>query len=119
MALSYSDWESIYSAINSSQRGSEVVVGKVVKSNQKNMVVWLKEFGDQPIPCVGFAYEAIFYDETPLKTKRKTANVRAKVPKKGDIVVVLRQLGERRLARCVGVILAPPKAYISKDVDGS
>lgn len=119
MPLEHPDWSSIYDAIAAGQRPSEVVVGKVVKSNKKNMVVWIKEFGDQPIPCVGFRYEFTFYDETPLKTKKKTAVAKPQVPRKGDIVVVLRQLGERRLARCIGVILSPPKAYVGKDVDGT
>lgn len=115
MALEQKDWASIYEAIRDGQRGSEIVVGTVIKSNQKDMVVWVKEFGDQPIPCVGFRYNVTYYDETPLKTKQKKATAVPKVPKKGDIVVVLRQLGERRLARCIGIILAPPKAYISLD----
>lgn len=93
------------------------ITGKVVKVDKKNKCIFMKEFGDQPIPIVGFDYEVKYYDETPrgtngvavgaaqpFKTKVKTAKVTVVMPKVGSTVVVAREMGTRRMPRCLGVI---------------
>lgn len=91
--------------------------GKVIKRDVSKRLVWLEEFGDQPVPIVAFDYDVKYYDETPngttvpasgsaspFKTKTKTVVTRVRVPNVGDTVLVARELGTRRLPRCLGVI---------------
>jgi hypothetical protein len=97
---------------------SYFVTGTVVRSDQDTMCVWLKEFGEQPIPIVGFKVEVTYYDETPAGTKapsvgsdspykltKKKAKVKTLVPDPGQLVLVVREMGETRIPRCLGVIL--------------
>lgn len=110
--LTQADWESIYQTINSALPTHEVTYGKVVKRDTKKKLVWLKEFGDQPIPLVGFKAEVTYYDTTPTGVKKKVAKIEPEVPKVGELVVVLRQMGSRRLPKCVGVVLSRPGSYV-------
>jgi hypothetical protein len=112
MPLSHSDWESIYQAIQRALPAHEVTYGAVVKRDVKRKLVWLKEFGDQPIPLVGFKGEVTYYDTTPTGVKKKVAKIEPEVPNVGEIVVVLRQMGSRRLPKCVGVVLSRPGSYV-------
>lgn len=104
--LTDADFAAIYKAIEEAIPQSEVVYGKVIKRDVAQGLVWLDEFGDQPIPLVGFNGEVHFYDTTPTGVKLKKAKIVHQVPKKGQTVVVLRQLGSRRLPKCVGVVLS-------------
>lgn len=123
MPISEPEWVSIRSMIEevaadlSGNRASYFSTGKVIKRDEENKLVWLEEFGDQPIPVVGFDYEVKYYYATsaglstpaagaglPSKTVTKTVQVKVKVPKVGDTVVVAREFGSRRIPRCIGVI---------------
>ena len=106
MALSDADWNSIYTAIAKAIPPNEVVYGKVVKRDEKKKLIWLKEFGEQPIPLVGFNGTVTVYDETAQGVKKKVVKVEPQVPRVGELVVVLRQMGVRRLPKCVGVVLS-------------
>lgn len=117
MPLDHNDWREIQSLVSRlvAQQGEYFVQGKVVKNDPKRKLVWLKEFGDQPIPCVSFDYQVKYYVNTssgfvggdqitPRKTRPYTPDVEILVPKVGDIVLVARHLGSRRLPKCLGVI---------------
>lgn len=116
--LSWGLWQQIHQAINSSRPRSEVTYGQVIKRDEKNMLVWIKDLGNQPIPIVGFRMEVDYYDNHPFgntttvgtpvtqKVTKKTAKVRILLPEIGDTVVVLRQLGVHRLPKAVGIILS-------------
>ena len=123
MPISEPEWTSIVTMIEKvvrrivGTRGDYFITGKVIKVDNLNKCVYLKEFGDQPIPIVGFDYEVKYYDESPrgtnygasgsaanFKTLKKTAKATVIMPKIGDSVLVARELGTRRLPRCIGVI---------------
>jgi hypothetical protein len=123
MPISEAEWLSISTMIEKvvkqvvGKRADYFVTGKVIKVDIPNKCVFLKEFGDQAIPIVGFDYTVKYYDETPngtntstvgtsanYRTTVKTANAKVVMPKKGDLVLVARELGIRRLPRCLGVI---------------
>lgn len=104
MALQQADWESIYNAIRTTIPAHEVTYGKVVKRDARKKLVWLSEYGDQPIPIVAFNQTVTIHDETPTGIKVKTVKIDVEVPKVGELVVVLRQMGERRLPKCIGVV---------------
>lgn len=106
MPLDDSDWNAIYEAISRAIPQHEIVYGRVVKRDEHKKLIWLKEFGDQPIPLVGFNGKVTVYDETATTTRRKVVKLEHEVPQKGDLVVVLRQMGTRRLGKCVGVVLS-------------
>lgn len=104
--------------------------GKVIKRNVAKKLVWLEDFGDQPIPLVAFSYQVKYYDETPnntnvptvgsaspFTTRTKTVTAEVQVPKIGDTVLVARELGTRRLPRCLGVILAKPGDWLVAEVE--
>jgi hypothetical protein len=111
MALSDLDFVSIRSLVErvvseiSGRRDSFFVTGKVIKRDEAKKLVWLKEFGDQPIPVVGFDYIVKYYDEgADGVTRVKKSIVQVQVPMIGATVFVARELGSRRLPRCLGVI---------------
>jgi hypothetical protein len=116
--LDEADWESIYRAINSAVTPSEIVYGRVIKRDTKRLLIWIKEFGDQPIPLVGFNGIVSHFDTIPegnivdegldvdMKTVKKTQWIEHEVPRIGQTAVVLRQFGRRRLPKCIGIILS-------------
>ncbi len=117
--LSHRLWNTIQQLVAESTPGSEVVYGQVIDRDEDKMLVWLEDFGDQPIPIVGFRYTVNVYDESPrgttvpaqgqsspYQTYKKQFKVKTECPKIGDTVVVLRQMGSRRLAKCVGIVLS-------------
>lgn len=106
MPLSDADWNAIHSAIQRAVPVSELTYGRVTKRDERKKLIWLKEFGDQPIPLVGFNGTVTVYDETPAGTKKKIVRLEHEVPHIGELVVVQRQMGERRLGKCVGVVLS-------------
>jgi hypothetical protein len=103
-------WREIQRFVTSlmSQQGQAFTQGKVVKRDVANKLVWLREFGDQPIPLVAFNYQVKYYvpdtsgNQVPKKTK--VGEVDVLVPEIGDTVLVARHLGSRRLPKCLGVI---------------
>lgn len=112
MALSQSDWREIQKEVNRliAQVGEPFVQGEVVKNDQANRLVWLKEFGDQPIPMISFDYQVKYYYQNttgnmvPRTTKAHSKEVEILVPRIGETVLVARHMGSRRLPKCLGVI---------------
>lgn len=103
MALNDQDINTVQRMIDTAIRPSEVVYGKVIRRDEARKLIWMAEFGDQAIPLVGF--EGLFkvYDNGSVKHVR----IKHEVPKVGQTAVVLRQMGSRRLPKCVGIILSP------------
>jgi len=112
MAISDGEWESIRRLVDrlGSKRGEQIITGQVVKSDKNKDLVWLKEFGTQPIPMVAQEFEVWYYDTQyqlvggVLKstTVKKQCKVALKIPVPGNTVVVLREWGTSRLPRCLG-----------------
>lgn len=114
--LSKTDWFNI-------DRRIENIVGKfssptlaqgiVIKADANKNLVWLKEFGDQPIPVYTFDYDIKYYDTQPTGVSGATVNTRLvvkkavvtpKCPKVGETVLILKQFGSRALPKCIGVL---------------
>lgn len=110
MPISPQDWEAIYQAINAMQRPSEVIQGKVTKRDTENMLVWINEVGDQPIPIYSFDYQIKYYDvdqrgvSTIKRTDITKKDVSTLCPDIGDTILVLKQFGTNRLPKCIGVL---------------
>lgn len=113
MGLNQSDWREIQKYVNQlfAQSGEAFAQGAVVKNDAVKKLVWLKEFGDQPIPLISFDYRIKYYvpDGLGNSVAKKTAahsdeEVEVLVPRVGDIVLVARHMGSRRLPKCLGVI---------------
>lgn len=85
-------------------KGDFFTTGRVVKVDEINKCIYLAEFGDQAIPIVGFDYDVTYYDENATTTNKKTTVAKVKMPKVGETVFVAREMGTRRLPRCLGVI---------------
>lgn len=106
MTLTNDDVQTIWDMIRAIQTLNEVTYGKVTKRDEKRKLIWLADYGDQPIPVCGLEYEASFYDDDGTTVTKKTVKATPIIPKVGDLVVVLRQFGDRRLPKCVGVVLS-------------
>lgn len=118
MGLTNTDWFNIDRRIEDFVTGRTSPVfaqGKVIKADSKKNLVWLKEFGDQPIPVFTFDYDIKYYDTqptgnvtsgSPVKTqlKVKKAVVKPKCPKVGETVLIAKQHGSRSLPKCLGVL---------------
>lgn len=121
--ISEREWVSVRAMVESvikSVMGTRMdyfVTGQVIDRDEKNKLVWLAEFGDQPVPVVAYNYNAFYYDESPRLTKYGTVGTNAdyktykkkllieiEVPKVGETVLVAREWGTRRLPRCLGVL---------------
>lgn len=118
MPLDKEDWESIYQAIEAAKQPSEVTYGIVIKRDVKHRLIWVSEFGEQPIPIVGFQASVTVYDVEPNNhitdmglDVEETVTARHfqidhVVPEIGDTVVIVRQFGGRRLPKCLGTVLS-------------
>lgn len=126
MPLDHEDWRQIYKAIDKALPESIVVQGKVIKADPLKNVIWLNEFGDQPIPLFSFDYDVEYFDTEPTgnvtsgspvttQLQKKKARVKAVCPKVGDTVLVLKQYGSRRLPKCVGVLRSTGFTAIGSD----
>lgn len=124
MPLNNEDHKEIQRMVNrmiAQSVGEYFVQGKVIKNDPKRKLVWLKEFGDTPIPCIAFDVQVKYYYTEPhgnttavgtavnsrvatRKTKAYSPEVEILVPRVGDVVLVARHLGSRRLPKCLGVI---------------
>lgn len=104
--LSDADFESIFQAIQNGQTPHEIVYGKVVSRDERRKLIKIESFGDQWIPLVGLRQKVTYYDTTPTGVKEKSATIEPQVPAVGETAVILRQMGERRLGKCVGVVLS-------------
>jgi hypothetical protein len=123
MPLTEPEWLSISAMVEkivrrvAGTKGDYFITGKVLKVDKANKCIYLREFGDQPIPLVGFEYEITYYDESPrgtnygasgsaaqFKTRKKKAKVEIVMPRRGQTVLVAREMGAQRMPRCLGVI---------------
>jgi hypothetical protein len=118
-AITYADWSEIVNKIEEivAKQGEYFVQGEVIKRDETNKLVWLREFGDTPIPLFSFDYTVDVYDETPngtivpfwgtpspFRTKKKIYKVKVTVPAIGETVLVAKHLGADHLPKCVGVL---------------
>lgn len=97
-------WAEITNRIAEMGSNDEVVRGVVIKVDANNRTINVKEFGDTAIPLVCFDYNVTYYDSTASGVVKKTAIVEVKMPHVGDLVVILKQGGARRLPLCVGIV---------------
>lgn len=116
MPITDGEWISIRTMIESiaGKKGEYFVTGDVIKRDVDNKLVWLAEFGDQPIPIVAFDYKVKYYDSTVTvdfagqttgtQVTPKTVIAEVQVPQVGDTVIVAKELGVNRLPRCLGVL---------------
>lgn len=118
MPLTFDDWNEIMDRVGRmiGRSTNFFEQGKVIRRDINKRLVWLQEFGDQPIPVIGFNYEVKIYDTqptgnttavgTPVKSQTavRTYTVTPATPKVGDLVLVAKQMGTRRLPKCLGVI---------------
>lgn len=118
MPLDHDTWRQVDNLINDrikQSHGPFFSQGVVTRSDPTKNLVWLDEFGDQPIPLFTFDYDVKYYDTQPtgnvtsgqpVKTQLvvKKAVLTPKCPVVGDIVLVARQHGSRRLPKCLGVL---------------
>ena len=122
MPISEGEWSSISALIETiaarvSGNRNFFTTGKVIKRDEAKKLVWIEDFGDQPLPIIGFDYTVDVYDETPAgttvpsvgsgspyKVKKKTLTIKVQVPKIGQTVVIASELGSKKLPRCLGVI---------------
>lgn len=117
--LTYSDWQSILDKIDAmiGKRGEYFSQGEVTQRDEINRLVWTKEFGDQPIPLIGFDYQVDVYDATPrntvvpavgsaspFTTEKHTYTIRMMVPLIGETVLIAKHLGADHLPKCLGKI---------------
>lgn len=116
MPLDRGDWAMIDRRINElAQNAPQFAQGVVIKADAKKNLVWVSEFGDQPIPIYTFDYDIKYYDTrpngnvtsgqpVPTQLLRQQAIVTPKCPQVGDIVLIARQYGSRSLPKCLGVL---------------
>lgn len=104
--LTSDDIETIRRQIRTMRRLSEVTYGYVTKRDSKRKLIWLKEYGEQPIPICGLAYEGIYHDDDGVDVTKRVVHFEPLTPQVGQLVVVARQHGERRLPKCLGVVLS-------------
>ena len=106
--LTYDDWQQIQNWVNDAilnSHGPMFSQGTVTKADPVKNLVWLDEFGGQPIPIFGFSYNVKSYDTQPNGTLTvRHVTVTPQCPNVGDIVLVARQHGSRRLPKCLGVL---------------
>jgi hypothetical protein len=117
------EWESIAALVKRifSTRAESFVTGRVTRVDGINNNVYMSEFGQQPIPMVAQDLEITYYDTVwnPATSKnvaqKKTAKVKVVMPKKGDTVVCVRELGTHRIPRCLGKLIG--KKWIMTGLD--
>lgn len=125
MPFTHDEWREIQNLIGRvvEGQGEYFVQDVVVKSDPVRKVIWTKEFGDQAIPLFAFDYQVKYFESettgvsgtspgpysvakkiNPKKTKPYTKEVEVLTPRKGDVVLIARHLGARRLPKCLGVL---------------
>lgn len=108
--ISEPEWASIRALVSklvtqiAGHRGN-FITGQVVKRDEDNRLVWIKELGNQPIPIVGLDSNVKYYDtDATGKINVKHAVVAPVVPKVGQSIFVALEMGTQSLPRCIGVI---------------
>jgi len=109
--ISETEWHSIGRFIEkiasqvSGKRQDYFTTGQVIKIDTPNKCVYLAEFGDQPIPIVAWDYTLDYYDtDQNGNVQKRTSRATAIMPRVGDTIVVVRELGTRRLPRAIGIL---------------
>lgn len=116
------EWNSIRTVVEricaevSGRRQEFFQTGKVIKRDEVNRLVWIKGMGHTAIPIVSFNYDIRYYDTDELGNATvKNARAKIAVPKLGEIVLVVFELGSTRLPRCLGVVQG--KNYLETEED--
>lgn len=125
MSFSHGQWQAIQEMVGNmlQAQGEYFTQDIVVKSDPVRKLIWTKDFGDQPIPLFAFDYQVKYYGSVtstvsgaspgpytivnsliPRKTKAYSKEVEILTPRKGDVVLIARHLGARRLPKCLGVL---------------
>jgi hypothetical protein len=128
------EWNSIAQFVTkiametSGRRGDHFFVDKVIKRDEVNSLIWVKELVDTPIPLFGFDYLVKYIDETPAGTgwgwgdyiaKTQTIIVKPLTPNIGDLVLIAREMGSGRMPRCLGVLHSKNFATDEPEVDST
>ena len=119
--ISHGDWNEIQSLIRRmiGDQGDTFVQGTVIRNDPIRKVVFVKEFGDIPIPIVAHWYQVTYNTRDTsgrvLRTKTipYSTDVDVLVPRVGDIVFIAQHLGTRSLPKCLGVIQS--KNFVTGD----
>lgn len=126
--LSYDDWAKVIDYVGRAlgRIPAEFDEAVVTKRDERKKLIWAEGYGSQPIPVVGYTYKGNVYDVQPtgnttaVGTAVKSATVKTEVlmepvvPAVGKTVLILRLMGQRRLARCIGEIKAKPQDYVTE-----
>jgi hypothetical protein len=111
MPISEPEWNSIrelaerVSRSVSGRRSEFFQTGIVTKRDMKNRLIWLKGFGNDPIPIIDFEHEVKYYDtDENGDAIVRSAKVQTVVPRVGQAVLVAYEMGVSRNPRCLGVI---------------
>jgi hypothetical protein len=121
--LTNSDWRAIEEFVNrmTSKIGEPFVQAIVLKTDAARRVIFVKEFGDTPIPIIGLDYQVKYSYKEPSgattikKTKAHSEEVEILVPRVGETVLIAQHFGSKRLPKCLGVIKS--KRFIETDGD--
>lgn len=118
-SLPHEVWNQIYEEIDSRIPRREFMIGRVTKRDEVKKQIWVAELGTQPIPLAALDYVVKYYDDQPTgntttvgspvnkvtKMKETKENdVKVRVPKVGQTVVIFMIGGQRRLAFCLGIL---------------
>lgn len=109
--ISEQEWNSIREAAMkiaaevAGRRVEWLKTGIVVKRDEDDRLIWIKDMADIAIPIVAHDYDLRYYD-TDENGAAIVRHARAKivVPKIGQSVLIAFELGSSRLPRCLGVI---------------
>lgn len=110
MAITEGEWASIGAMatkiaekVSGGRRG--FLTARVIKRDENNKLVWVRELGGQAIPVVGLDYNVKYYDTDSSGTVNvKKAVISPAVPKIGQNVFIILEMGEASLPRCLGTI---------------
>lgn len=108
MAITEAEWTSISAMIERivGHGGKDHFMSAVViKRDEANGNVYVRELADQAIPVVAHSYKVKYYDTDQTGTVIvKNAVVSPVIPKVGEHIFIVFEMGERSLPRCVGVM---------------
>lgn len=110
--ITEAEWQSIRSMVEglvptmTAARKDYLVTGTVKKVDKKNKLVWLAEFQSQAIPIIAYDYDVTYYDtDSTGVVRKKVTKATARMPRVGQTVLVVRELGVSTLPRCLGVLM--------------
>lgn len=110
-SLSPRIWSVIYKYINKQSARTEFMFAKVVKRDESNKLVWVREFGNTPIPLVGFKTGFRYYDTQSdgtviVRDDQAGVNANVVVPKKNTLVVIVKPYGNFEKPICIGEVFS-------------